>query len=267
MMNKSKIEWCDFTWNPVTGCRHGCSYCYAAKQANRFCGNILINKASGQLKEENGLWVLEKPFRNEVDKVTPFPVKFEPVLHEYRLPMPAQKKKPAVIFVVSMGDLFGEWVPDAWIERVFEAAKAAPWHTYLFLTKNPVRYMQLAGAGMLPEDKNFWYGSTATTPDDPFWWSDYHNTFVSIEPLLKPLVASEEESIKKVGWIIVGAETGQQKNKTVPQPEWVQDILDETRKAGIPIFMKDNLKSYWNGELIQEFPGFDIMSRSVHDGD
>lgn len=116
MMNKSLIEWCDFTWNPVTGCQHGCLYCYAAKQANRFSGNVLINKTSEQLRKEwderGTRWVLKKPFKNEIGKVTPFPVKFEPMFREYCLPMPAQKKKPAVIFVVSMGDLFGEWVPD-----------------------------------------------------------------------------------------------------------------------------------------------------------
>lgn len=111
MMNKSLIEWCDFTWNPVTGCQHGCPYCYATKQANRFSGNVMINKTSEQLRKEEDdrgtRWVLEKPFKNEIGKVTPFPVKFEPMFREYCLPMPAQKKKPAVIFVVSMGDLFG----------------------------------------------------------------------------------------------------------------------------------------------------------------
>lgn len=97
MMNKSLIEWCDFTWNPVTGCQHGCLYCYAAKQANRFSGNVLINKTSEQLRKEwderGTRWVLEKPFKNEIGKVTPFPVKFEPMFREYCLPMPAQKKK------------------------------------------------------------------------------------------------------------------------------------------------------------------------------
>lgn len=269
MMNKSKIEWCDFTWNPVTGCRHGCSYCYAAKQANRFCGNALINKASGQLKAENGLWVLEKPFRNEADKVTPFPVKFEPVLHEYRLPMPAQKKKPAVIFVVSMGDLFGEWVPDAWIEKVFEAAQAAPWHTYLFLTKNPGRYIRLLVDGKLPARDNFWYGTTVTSPEQRFFYNSYYHTFLSIEPLLADFRGNMElpALMLKPDWVIIGAETGTRKDRVQPKPEWVQGLLDIYRAKGVPVFLKDNLKPYWNGELIQEFPGFDIMSRSVYGGD
>ncbi|MBP2071179.1 DUF5131 family protein [Thermoanaerobacterium butyriciformans] len=78
MMNKSKIEWCDFTWNPVTGCRHGCPYCYAAKQAKRFSGDVRINKGSSQLrKDENGLYILDNPFKNQVGKVIPDPVGFD----------------------------------------------------------------------------------------------------------------------------------------------------------------------------------------------
>ena len=104
MMNKSKIEWCNFTWNPVTGCRHGCPYCYAAKQAKRFSGDVRINKGSSQLrKDENGLYILDNPFKNQIGKVIPDPVGFEPIMHRYRLLMPAQKKKPANIFVCSWG--------------------------------------------------------------------------------------------------------------------------------------------------------------------
>lgn len=254
MMNKSKIEWCDFTWNPVTGCRHGCPYCYAAKQAARFSGNKMINKASEQLKQlPGGLWELEKPFRNEVDRVTPFPVGFDPVLHTYRLSMPVQKKKPAVIFVVSMGDLFGDWVPDEWIERVFEATKAAPWHTYLFLTKNPERYIRLGCRGKLPEDKNYWYGTTITKPEDVFFWSIWgHNWFLSIEPLSAEFGNYEPKRLP--GWVIVGAETGQRKERIRPQKEWVQGILDTFENRGVPVFLKNNLTPYWPGVLAQNTP-------------
>ena len=76
MMNKSFIEWTDFTWNPVTGCLHGCPYCYARKQTKRFSGDVRLNKSSDQLKkDENGLYILEKPFRNQTsNKVIPDPV-------------------------------------------------------------------------------------------------------------------------------------------------------------------------------------------------
>lgn len=267
MMNKSLIEWCDFTWNPVTGCQHGCLYCYAAKQANRFSGNVLINKTSEQLRKEwderGTRWVLKKPFKNEIGKVTPFPVKFEPMFREYCLPMPAQKKKPAVIFVVSMGDLFGEWVPDEWIRRVFGAAQAAPWHTYLFLTKNPQRYIQLAEAGKLPQQGNFWYGTTVTRPDQQYAWFEpgTYNWFLSIEPIQEDftfdaswVIRSETKGTYAPPWIIVGAETGQQKNKTIPQAEWVQHILEFSQAHGSKVFLKNNLAPYFTGELVQDFP-------------
>jgi hypothetical protein len=94
MMNKTRIEWCDFTYNPITGCRHACEYCYARRQAQRFCGDIRLNKASDQLQSipDTGLWILDEPFKNNQGKVIPMPVGFEPAFHRYRLPMPAQKK-------------------------------------------------------------------------------------------------------------------------------------------------------------------------------
>lgn len=147
MMNKSAIDWCDFSWNPVTGCNFGCEYCYAQRQATRFAGNIRMNMTSEQLKTEAaGLYVLEQPFKNYTGAVLPFPAGFAPTFHKYRLGDPAKKKKPANIFVCSMADLFGDWIPDEWIEAVFEACKAAPQHNYLFLTKSPGRYQILAAA-------------------------------------------------------------------------------------------------------------------------
>lgn len=257
MMNRSKIEWCHFTWNPVTGCLHGCPYCYAAKQAKRFSGDIRLNKGSDQLqKDEHGLYVLEKPFKNWRGRVVPDPVGFEPIMHRYRLVMPSQKKKPANIFVCSMGDLFGEWVPDSWIEKVFRACDAAPWHTYMFLTKNPRRYMELVEQGIIRTGDNFWYGSTATTPETEFFWHDQLNTFVSIEPIhaLFPDAKEPDSGIQKVKWVIVGAETGNQRGKVIPERSWIEDILKACRGTKTPIFMKNNLASVWGEDIIQEFP-------------
>ena len=257
MMNKSKMEFCDFTFNPVTGCRAGCEYCYAAKQVKRFSGDVRINKGSTQLqKDENGLYILEEPFKNQTGKVIPDPVGFEPIMHRYRLVMPTQKKKPANIFVVSMGDLFGAWVPDSWIEEVFKACDAAPWHTYMFLTKNPRRYEELAQKGILRTGDNFWYGSTATTPETEFFWHDQLNTFVSIEPILVPFpdVMHPDCGIQKVKWVIVGAETGNQKGKIAPEKEWIQDIVKACWATRTPVFMKDSLKDIWGEDLIREWP-------------
>lgn len=258
MMNKSKIDWCDFSWNPITGCRHSCEYCYARNQVRRFSGDVRLNRGSHQLQFDapRNLYTLPQPFKNETGRVIPFPAGFEPTLHEYRLQMPAQKKKPANIFVCSMADLFGEWVPDEWIRRVFEACEAAPWHNYLFLTKNPQRLCDIANAGWLPKHNNWWYGTSVTKHGDNFFGGRItDNTFISVEPLLGCLDAGVG-SFGGARWIIVGAETGNRRNKVTPKREWIENIIETAQLTHAAVLLKDSteMRAVWGDELIQEFP-------------
>ncbi len=283
MGKKTKIDWCDSTWNPVTGCLHGCEYCYARRIAERFggCwrldlppdtswrGNVGERKLMGDYARHNDgkCHVLDEP---EIEcavfdppsgyrgKVKPYPYYFSPTFHRYRLGEPQSWKKPRNIFVCSMADLFGEWVPDEWIHEVFKACEAAPQHRYLFLTKNPERYMELASNGVITKDQsNFWFGSTATTPEMPFFWHNEVNTFVSIEPILAPFKDLTDDGIdpvSKVKWIIVGAETGSRKDKAVPRKSWVDEIVSTAKKTGTPVFMKDSLRDLMGDDFRQEFP-------------
>lgn len=133
-MEKTKIDWCDSTWNPVTGCLHGCKYCYARGISNRFSGG-------GEKWCEDKLIVLEeKVYAEESEKAEPYPYGFVPTFHKYRLDEYAAKKKRN-IFVCSMADLFGKWVPTDWKIEVLEACRKAPQHNYLFLTKDPIGYV------------------------------------------------------------------------------------------------------------------------------
>lgn len=266
MMNKSPIDWCDFTWNPITGCLHTCEYCYARKLARRFCGDVRLNKSSGQIKQwlpddpkdmkGNILYVLPEPFKAEGKTPLQFPTGFSPTLHEYRLPMPAQKKKPANIFVCSMADLFGAWVPDEWIRRVFEACEAAPWHNYLFLTKNPQRLCDMANAGWLPKHENWWYGTSVTKKGDRFFGGRIgDNIFISIEPLMGSLDAGVG-SFGGAKWIIVGAETGNRRGKVAPQREWIENIIEAAGITHAAVLLKDSkeMRAVWGDDLIQQFP-------------
>lgn len=258
-MNKTKIEWATMTWNPVTGCLHRCSYCYAQRIAKRF-GTL----SRGPQPEDEGLsflpdeperfWELDAPVRNETGKIEPFPADFYPTLHRYRLDEPAQHKKPQNIFVCSMADMFGEWVPEEWIEAVFAACERAPQHAYLFLTKNPSRYVALAESGKLPKGKNYWYGSTITGPEMPFFFRASARTFVSIEPLLGPFVGTEYDGgFQQIDWIILGAMTGPGSRGNQPKREWVEAILAVARRESIPVFMKDSMRNVWP-ELVREYP-------------
>lgn len=259
---KTKIDWCDSSWNPVTGCQHDCEYCYARSLANRYGGfdhDEDKNPVGNQFVI--GVQELDKPKhimrKNGLHKA-PYPWFFLPTLHRYRLDQPSKWSEPRTIFVCSMADLFGKWVPDEWIEAVINACLAAPQHRYLFLTKNPARYMHLIANGIIPENQpNFWFGSTATIPEMEFFWCDEVNTFLSIEPILAPFEDLTDEGVNpasKTDWIIVGAETGNRKSKVVPQKSWIDEIVSTAKRCKTPVFMKESLREIMGDDFIQQFP-------------
>ena len=273
-MVKTKIEWCDSTWNPVTGCRHGCPYCYARGIAQRFGGytptySSAMTFDSGNYElaegEQKYKYVCGKDGAAGKKTPAPYPFGFEPTLHRYRLNQPQKWIKPQNVFVCSMADLFGEWVPDSWIEAVFEACEEAPQHRYLFLTKNPERMMDIMGK---VRNDRWWFGTTITKPEDYFVTSTAKdlNTFLSIEPLLEDFgnlgrnyydraYDKEVDLLTKAKWVIIGAETGNRKDKVVPKAEWVQHITDRCNEAGVPVFMKDSLIPIMGEDRMRrEFP-------------
>ena len=115
-MNRSKIEWCDHTLNIITGCRHGCEYCYARKISQRFCGNVKLNKTmKDKYREDEGGYILDEPFIGENGKQIIYPFGFEPTLHRYRINTLDKLKMGQNIFVGAVADVFGDWVPESWI--------------------------------------------------------------------------------------------------------------------------------------------------------
>ena len=244
-MVKTKIEWCDSTWNPVTGCRHDCPYCYAWRIAERFSG--YDPQYGAGLTELDGNYTLgadEKKYIRRADgkrMQAPYPFGFQPTLHKYRLDQPQEWVNPQTIFVCSMADLFGAWVPTKWIVEVLDACQAAPQHRYIFLTKNPRRYAELDRLALLPREDNFWYGSTVTSKSDRRFNGHIRlNTFLSIEPLHENLDAGLG-SFGGDRWIIIGAETGQRKEKIVPEKAWVDNICEAADLTRAAVFMKDSL--------------------------
>jgi protein gp37 len=181
----------------------------------------------------------------------PFPFYFDPTFHRYRLEEPQLKKQPQNIFVCSIADLFGEWVHDEWIQEVFRACEKAPQHRYLFLTKNPKRYIEIYQNYDIR--KNWWLGSTITDENTPYYYNDRINTFLSIEP-----IQSSFNTISKtpepVDWAIVGSETGNRKGKVIPKREWIENIVKQCRELNIPVFLKNSLAPIWGEPLIQEYP-------------
>jgi protein gp37 len=264
-MNKSKIEWCDRTWNPVTGCLHGCPYCYAEKIAKRFGkpGDDTLHdlKSPELVTSTKEISAAMEPLEVYAEyRVCPYPYGFAPTFHRYKLERPQKVKEPQNVFVCSMADLFGEWVPDEWIDKVFDVCNGAPQHRFLFLTKNPKRYMELYN--VLPRSNNFFFGTTVTTKDTEYWYSGRHNWFLSIEPIMSKFTGRgisghmpmwEGPGLKPM-WVIIGAETGNRKGRVVPKREWIEILVDVCRKENIPVFLKNSLAPVWGEPLIQEYP-------------
>jgi protein gp37 len=214
-MAKSAIEWTESTWNPLTGCTKispGCKYCYAERMAMRL-------KAMGQRNYRNG---------------------FNLTLHEHALKIPLSWRKPRIIFVNSMSDLFHEEVPEDFIQRVFDVMRRAYWHQFQVLTKRAGRLEQLSPQIDWP--KNVWMGVSVENEDYTFRIDHLRRTnaqikFLSLEPLLGPL---PNLNLRGIHWVIVGGESGAGARPI--EEEWVMEIRDQCLKAEVPFFFKQ-----WGG--------------------
>jgi len=243
MGDKTKIEWATATWNPIDGCTpisEGCKHCYAANIARRFWG--------------------ERKFYN---------VRF----HRERLEHPLIWKKPKMIFVCSMGDLFHPKVKVADLNAIFsvieESWAAGKGHVFMILTKRPARmkkyieeHQYCETSIIYQETSNVWLGVTA---ENQKWGSERipilleipaAKRFLSIEPMLKPIVmqhpwiyqpVSAIDYWQRIGyddpnpsrgipldWVICGGETGAGAREM--NPEWARSLRDQCRSAGVPFF-------------------------------
>ncbi|TWH48489.1 DUF5131 family protein [Sporomusa sp. KB1] len=215
MAGKSKIEWTESTWNPVTGCTKisaGCLNCYAERLAIRL-------KAMGQRNYQNG---------------------FELTLHERMLDYPLKLKTPQIIFVNSMSDLFHEKIPIEYILKVFDVMKRAHWHRFQVLTKRADRLSELSP--ILNWTSNIWMGVTVENADVMYRINHLRQTnanvkFLSVEPLIGPL---PDLDLSGIDWVIVGGESGPSARPM--EKQWVTDIKDVCLEYNVPFFFKQ-----WGG--------------------
>ena len=224
MADHSAIEWTQATWNPVTGCDRvsaGCDHCYALTLAARL-------KGMGQAK-----------YQRDGDPRTSGPG-FGVTIHLSELETPTRWRRPRVIFVNSMSDLFHPKVPADFVAQVFRVMAATPQHTYQVLTKRPKRARQLLR--QWTPSSNVWLG-VSVEDDRQVERADILREvpaavrFLSCEPLLGPLPSLD---LTGVDWVIVGGESGPDFRPM--RVEWAVDLRDRCLAAGVPFFFKQ-----WGG--------------------
>jgi protein gp37 len=219
MADNSSIEWTNSTWNPVTGCTKvgpGCDHCYAERFAERFRG------------------VPDHPFEPG----------FDLTLRPKRLDQPAKWRKPRMIFVNSMSDLFHKDVPFSYVDQVFEAMEEANWHTFQVLTKRSGLMKKYINSRYKdrPAPGHIWLGVSIEDKQRLSRLKHLQETnatirFLSLEPLLGPL---GRLSLDGIHWAIVGGESGPGARPI--QPEWIREIRDQCLPRDVAFFFKQ-----WGG--------------------
>ena len=215
MSVSSKIEWTEATWNPITGCTKcsaGCEHCYAATMAKRL-------KAMGNIRYKNG---------------------FDVTVHQDLITRPLQWKKPKMIFVNSMSDIFHEKVDDSTILSVFETMNKASWHTFQVLTKRADRLVAISDR--INWTPNIWMGVSVEDTKSIYRCELLKQCgaaikFISAEPLLESISAID---LNGIDWLIVGGESGA---KCRPlKKEWVVELRDLAAANSVAFFFKQ-----WGG--------------------
>ncbi len=290
-MAKTKIQWSDFTWNPVWGCKFSCSFCYARNISNRFA-SIMAEKNA--IFDWNDGEMFDFPYGDYIDrnmqeiegnlkefKPTFLGYNFEYGIDEFKLlnKNGFPKKSRKRIFVGSMSDI-AFW-KDEWIEKIVKKIKSYPFNTFQLLTKAPEIYKKLDD--IMPH--NVWFGTTITQQmelrktrvfaDMSFGRIKY----VSFEPLLSDIKNEKIKEFNKnplkhktpihkpltyfdyIDWIIIGTMSG--RKRTPAKNEWMKNIINEAEKFDIPVFVKQielngkvekDISNFPKGLQFQNFP-------------
>lgn len=232
--SNESIEWALWSWNPVTGCEHNCPYCYARDIADRFY----------EAKFTPSIW----PNRLRAARNTIYPAeKINKSLQDGSRTGRVRAVGLKNVFVCSMADLFGRWVPKEWIEAVLKEVRENKQWNFLFLTKFPIRLSEFN----FPD--NAWVGTTVDcqarvkNAEKAFSKVQAGVKWLSCEPLIEPL---QFEDLSMFDWVIIGGASRSTKTpEWEPPSEWVVDLDKSAREAGCQVYHKSNLGR------IQQYPG------------
>lgn len=228
------VDWAWWTWNPVTGCWHGCPYCYARDIAHRFYEtNFEPTFYPNRLNAPKNT----RPMSDE---------KIEREAAKRRINVEEAKVFAKNVFTCSMSDLFGKWVPEKWILEVFETVNKSPEWNFLFLTKFPQRLQEINDR-LNGFPNNVWVGTTVDTQsrvalaEKSFRNIQAQVKWLSIEPMLEPLTFNSLEMFDLIA--IGGQSRTSQTPEFQPEWEWVESLVNQARKSHTAVYFKENLKA------------------------
>lgn len=236
------LEWADTIWNPVTGCYNGCEGC----RPNKY-----VKKVPGMdgARARHDVMTVGTCVTNARGRVSPFPYGFMPTFFQYRL-RDLKWVKGRNILVCSMGDLFAEWIPNEWIEKVLkECRKKDRENIFLFLTKNPARYDELRD--ILQDGERYWYGEKLTGPGEhrPFLSGGNYKRFLYVR-----MSHSKElplDDLDGIDWVVAGAVNGE----NAPGRTEVLKFFSVVKKSRVPMFMENSTREYFlTGKIPKEMP-------------
>lgn len=247
-MNRSKIEWCDYTWNPITGCTEECNKCPYRKYVcsfgsadNRFnLSKIKMYKQDGELR------ILDSRFISETGYYNKYPFGMLPTYHRYRLESLDVLTIGKNILCGSIGEMYGHapWC----YEEILNVCKRHSHNNYMFLSG--IGYREIGN--MLPKEDNLWYGSVIYKKGDPVFCADGYQHFL----YTNPLEDLEPDNYKvRSEWVIIGTggcKYGRKNN--LPNKQWVEDIVSYADRNNIPVFMESTLKALFPEGIRQEYP-------------
>ena len=242
-MAQSKIEWTEMTWNPTTGCSKiskGCKHCYAETMSKRL-------QAMGNPKYKNG---------------------FEITLHPDTMKIPYSWRKPRIVFVNSMSDLFHEDIPFKYLQNIFHVMNDCSQHIFQVLTKRAEQLNRLQSR--LYWGSNIWMGVTVESKEyekriDLLRKTNASVKFLSIEPMIGPTPALD---LTGIDWVIVGGESGFGARPI--KKDWVLDIQEQCLQADVPFFFKQwggvNKKKngrILNGKTFDGMPNVELFKQTT----
>jgi len=252
-MNRSKIEWVDHEWNPITGCTENCKKCAYNRFILGFGGaDYRFNLSKVDMYQMgDDLMILNNEFILETGHRSDYPFGLLPTYHRYRLNRLGVLSTGKNVLCGSIGEMFG--YDESWCyEEIFNTCRHYFQNNYLFLSSNPAGYVGLQS--LLPTEDNMWYGSVIYSTEDYIYTSGEHNCFIYANPK-EDLAGHLLDLDIRADWLIVGISGCRYGDKKqLPEKQWIDNLIEYAQGLNIPVFIESGICIGYQQPLKKDYP-------------